>query len=320
MRYPQLIQGDQCVTSISFTGSLVYLEVVLCAAALGVLIFRKQLCDYTWLGCFLAIRLLSSVVLTSLHSAAGHLFSLQLAYNLYFYAYWISFALESVLTLMVVYGIFRLAMAPLKGLQTLGMLVFKWAAGISIAVALGSALTPHTTGINYMIAAVSQLKRTESILTLCLLLFVCFAIRPMGLSYSSRIFGVSLGLGVMATNDLVHSAWIMLNPGLHGVYNQINGVVICLILTTWITYFALPEPKRRMIVLPTTSPFLRWNQISQALGDDPGFVAVGGVPPELFAPAELEVMRRASLKMTPSLAEFPVSTLSDERLSTSRAI
>jgi hypothetical protein len=37
-----------------------------------------------------------------------------------------------------------------------------------------------------------------------------------------------------------------------------------------------------------------------ALGDDPGFVAVGGIPPELFAPAELEVMRRASAKMTPA--------------------
>jgi hypothetical protein len=57
-----------------------------------------------------------------------------------------------------------------------------------------------------------------------------------------------------------------------------------------------------MIVLPTTSPFLRWNQISMALGDDPGFVAVGGVPPELFAPAELEVMHRASLKMIPPSA------------------
>jgi hypothetical protein len=43
-----------------------------------------------------------------------------------------------------------------------------------------------------------------------------------------------------------------------------------------------------------------------ALGDDPGFVAVGGIPPELFAPAELEVMRRASVKMTPAL-EVPAA-------------
>ena len=52
-----------------------------------------------------------------------------------------------------------------------------------------------------------------------------------------------------------------------------------------------------MIILPTTSPFLRWNQISQALGDNPGYVAIAGVPPEMFADAEIEVMKRASRKM-----------------------
>jgi hypothetical protein len=84
---------------------------------------------------------------------------------------------------------------------------------------------------------------------------------------------------------------------MYSIYDVIDGVVICLVLATWTAYFALPEPKRRLIVLPTTSPFLRWNQISQVLGDNPGFVAIGGVPPELFAPAEIEVMQRASLKM-----------------------
>ena len=206
-------------------------------------------------------------------------------------------------------------MAPLKGLQTLGMLVFKWAAGISVAVALGSAFTPNMNGNEYLNAAISQLQRTQSILTLCLLLFVCFAIRPMGLSYSSRIFGISLGLGMMSTNDLVQSAWLSFRPDMQTSYNAINGVVICLIMATWTAYFALPEPKRRIIVLPTTSPFLRWNQISQALGDSPGFVAVGGVPPELFAPAELEVMRRASLKM---VTPFPQHA--EARMGASRAV
>ena len=56
-------------------------------------------------------------------------------------------------------------------------------------------------------------------------------------------------------------------------------------------------------MLPTTSPFLRWNQISEILGDEPGFVAIAGIPPEVFAPAELEIMARASEKMQ-ALSEF----------------
>jgi hypothetical protein len=315
------------VTQHSILAILSNLEVILCFAALCVLVARKQWSDYSALGCFLAVRIVSNVILTYLHFYAKSHYAIDphAGYRAYFYTYWISGAVESVLTLLIVYSVFRLAMEPLKGLQTLGMLVFKWAAGISVAVALGSAVTPGTTGTKYIMDAISQLQRTQSILTLCLLLFVTFAIRPMGLSYSSRIFGVSLGLGIMSTNDLVQSAWLALNPAMDGAYNLINGAVICTILATWIAYFALPEPKRRMIVLPTTSPFLRWNQISQALGDSPGFVAIGGVPPELFAPAELEVMRRASLKMVtpfPSASEriHVAPAPQPERISASAAI
>jgi hypothetical protein len=308
------------VDSISLIGALAYAEDILCVLVLVVLLLRRQWQDYQWLGYFLVVRIISDLLLDFAHSAAGHLFSPRTAYSIYFYAYWIGFAVESLLTLMIVYGVFKLAMAPLKGLQTLGTLIFKWAAGISVAVSLGSVFVPHITGAKYFLAAISQLQRTQSILTLSLLVFVLFAIRPMGLSYKSRIFGVSLGLSIMSITDLVQSTWLMVSPNMHTAFNAINGCVICGILAIWTCYFAMPEPKRRMIVLPTTSPFLRWNQISQALGDDPGFVAVGGVPPEMFASAELEVMRRASLKMPTPVAEFPVSSLSEERLSASRAI
>jgi len=281
------------------------------------LVARKQFAHYWALGTFLALRALSNVVLWVLNRlAAAHPAKATALYYPYFYVYWISFALESVLVLLIVYGLFKLAMAPLKGLQTLGMLVFKWAAGISVAVALGNTFAPHMSGTDYLVAAILQLQRTQSILTLCLLLFVCFAIRPMGLNYGSRIFGVSLGLGIMSTNDLVQTAWMAVHPNsMKGVFNLISGGVICVILVTWAAYFALPEPKRRIIVLPTTSPFLRWNQISQALGDNPGFVAVGGVPPELFAPAELEVMRRASIKMV-----TPFTPQTEARATFSRAV
>jgi len=311
-----LSRGELRLNSISILGTLGNLEVFLCAAALCVLILRKQWADYWALGTFLAVRITSDVVLTYLNKFGVHTFGLKIAYPIYFYVYWASSALESVVALLIVYSLFRLAMAPLKGLQTLGMLVFKWAAGISLLVALGNAFAPNLSGMRFIMNAISQLQRTQSILTLCLLLFVCFAVRPMGLSYSSRIFGVSLGLGMMATNDLVQSAWLALNPKMETTYNTVNGAVICAILVTWTAYFALPEPKRRIIVLPTTSPFLRWNQISQALGDAPGFVAVGGVPPELFSPAELEVMRRASLKMVPPISQ------AEERIgiSASRAV
>ena len=269
-------------------------ECFACASALALILFRGQFRNYLNLSLFLAVRLISGIGLgTLLVWMKAH----KTLYPLYFYVYWISYALEAVLLLMTVYGIYRLAMAPLKGLQRLGMLVFRWAAAISLAVTLGLAFGPHMTSTRFIMRVVAQLQQTSSILTLCLLLFVCFAIRPMGLSHRSRIFGASLGLGILATTNLVVSAWISTGNHMYTWVNVLNGIAICSAFLVWTAYFALPEPKRRMIILPTTSPFLRWNQISQALGDEPGYVAIAGVPPEMFADAEIEVMKRASRKM-----------------------
>jgi hypothetical protein len=281
-------------------GLLSYLEPIFCLLVLISLARSGMARKFIFLTALLSVRLVSGLTCLVILYFAARGIEQHLAYQIYFYVYWSSYAAESVLSLLVIYSIFKLAMAPLKGLQTLGMLVFRWVAAISIAVAIGVALTPHLSGVKFMVSMVTQLQQTSSILTLCLLLFVCFAIRPMGLSYRSRIFGVSLGLGLMATVSLVDSAWLSHNSNMYSTINIINGIVMCLTLCTWSAYFAFPEPKRRLIVLPTTSPFLRWNQISMALGDEPGYVAVGGIPPELFAPAELEVMRRASAKMPSS--------------------
>lgn len=278
-----------------------YFEPILCAMLIVFLLRSKSAREYIYLVALLCVRLACSVICLPLLYFCSRGIEQHLAYRTYFYVYWTSYALEAVLSLMVIYSIFKLAMAPLKGLQTLGMLVFRWVAAISIAVAIGVALTPHLSGIKFMVAMVTQLQQTSSILTLCLLLFVGFAVRPMGLSFRSRIFGVSLGMGLMATINLVDAAWLSHNQDMYSKLSIINGVADCIALLAWSTYFAFPEPKRRIIVLPTTSPFLRWNQISLALGDDPGYVAIGGIPPDVFAPAELEVMRRASAKMSTNL-------------------
>jgi hypothetical protein len=290
------------MTLDAFVNMLSYLEPILCVMVLSLLLRSKEARNYLYLVALLSVKIISSVIcLPVLYLGASwrHVIEPHLAYQIYFYAYWSTYAFEAILSLLVIYSIFKLAMTPLKGLQTLGMLVFRWVAVISIAVAMGVAFSPHVTGMKFMVAMITQLQQSSSILTLCLLLFVCFAIRPMGLSHRSRIFGVSFGLGFLATTNLVQAAWLSHGSNMSSTFSIINGIAICLTLCIWSAYFAFPEPKRRLIVLPTTSPFLRWNQISMALGDEPGYVAVGGIPPELFAPAELEVMRRASAKMPP---------------------
>ncbi len=164
-----------------------------------------------------------SVICIPLLNFSGQVIERHLAYQVYFYVYWTSYALEAILSLLVIYSIFKLAMAPLKGLQTLGMLIFRWVAAISVAVAIGVAVSPHQSGIKFMTAMITQLQQTSSILTLCLLLFVCFAIRPMGLSFRSRIFGISLGLGFLATINLSTRRGSLITPTCTPLFSLING-------------------------------------------------------------------------------------------------
>ena len=280
---------------------LTCLSPILCAILIYLLVRAKVARAYSYLIALLSTKAVSTCALLALLYLVGHGVSNHKLYPYYFYIYWSSFAIEGILSLFVIYGIFLLAMDPLPGLKKLGMLIFRWVGAISVAVALGVAFTPHASGLAFMTATITQLQQTTSILTLCLLLFVCFAIRPMGLSYRSRIFGVSLGLGMMATASLCTAAMISHSGNMYTTFSIVAGLSECFALLTWSTYFAIPEPKRKMILLPTTSPFLRWNQISMVLGDEPGYVALGEVTPDVFAPAELEVMRRASAKMQPAL-------------------
>lgn len=285
------------------------LEIGLTLAAIFYVARSEAARDYWSLTTLLSLRVTAAIIEFSLVGSAGGMLNVHQAYFIYFYVYWVSFGIETLLGVLTIYNIYRSAMAPLKGLQTLGMLMFKWAAAISTVVALAISIGPRVKTTSFLMSAVSQMQRASSVLTLSLLLFVCFAIRPMGLSYRSRIFGVSLGLGVLSTINMIQSAWLASNRSLYTIYNLVEAFAICATLCIWVRYFAMPEPARRMILLPTTSPFLRWNQISEILGHNPGFVAVGGLPPGILAPAELEIMRRASAKSNSSVSQM-VSTSS----------
>src|SRR5690242_13680335 len=98
------------LSSITLISALSYLEMVLCLSALTALLVRKQLKDFGALSCFLAVRVTADVLLTALHSGiVRQRLGDNRAYDIYFFTYWVSFALEAILALLVVYGIFRLA-------------------------------------------------------------------------------------------------------------------------------------------------------------------------------------------------------------------
>ncbi len=219
------------------------------------------------------------------------------AYTMYFYTFWFAFAAASMCSMLLTYTIFRAAMRPLKGLQTLGNIMFLWAAGISLATAVSLAASPLGDQLGQVILVVSQLQRSTAVLIISLVLFVALSIRPMGLSWRSRVFGASLGTMVVSGTNMIQANFQLQAHSLYTTYGLIRLISSCVALCIWAYYFAFPEPKRKFILLPTTSPFHFWNSVSERLGHDPGMVAIGGVAPDVLAGAELEIFRRASIKM-----------------------
>lgn len=218
-----------------------------------------------------------------------------LNYKLFFCIHWSCTGIETLLIIAVVYSVFRSAIAPLPGLHKIGKLVFRWVTVVSALVAVSIAMGPHTAanGDAFLMAfanAVGRIQEGVSVLILCLLLFVCFATKPLGLTYRSRIFGVVLGLGVFATVTLIEAAWIATTQA-QNMYSPVYGystLGACAAFAIWGVYFALPEPERKMILLPTTSPYHFWNRLSEALGDNPGHVALSGVK---LSPVEVTAFR-----------------------------
>jgi len=274
----------------------IFADLIIVVGVLTVMARKRLLREFYFLAAFLFVNLLEdsiSIPLLFFRRSLG--ISPILDYKIYFYSHWIISFAEYALLLLVIYSVFRQAMKPLEGLHRAGKIIFRWVAGVSLLLSVVLALGPHTAGSYSMATFSSQIQQGISVLILCLLLFVCFSTRYLGLTYRSHIFGISLGLGVFATVSLIESAWTAAGP--QTVYSPVfvfSALGSCLTLATWGTYFAMPAPERKMILLPTTSPFFLWNRISEALGDEPGFVAIAGFKPEMLAPAEMTAFTAGS--------------------------
>jgi hypothetical protein len=118
------------------------------------------------------------------------------------------------------------------------------------------------------------LMRSVSLLELCLLAFLCLSMNALRLSVRDMAFGISLGFGVLATNDFVTMALISRYTSLTAPMQFVYETVILLSLATWTIYCTLPEPARKPVLVPVNSTIYRWNEIASALGHTGTQVAV----------------------------------------------
>jgi hypothetical protein len=266
-------------------------EPLLMVVAMVTLLRSREHRRFPALFAYVTVRLTSSVILHLLMQA--HRFiavSEKAVYSCYFYTYWCSYVAGAIVVFLVIQEMFQSSMDPFPGLKWLGTISFRWVACISFVATSAALLTPGGKGNRFVLAIVAQAMRCESIFILSLLLFLMVAAGKLGLSYRSRVFGISFGFGIMAASDLVVSA-AFLHLGHNMLTSTISVVTTSASLVTlavWSAYFFLPEPARRVTVLNASSPLARWNEIATTFGHSTPRAPVVAVPASDFFLQDVE--------------------------------
>jgi hypothetical protein len=245
----------------------------LLTAALTFLFFHKKMgTRFKAMGVYLLLRVISTPILLVLLSG-NNIVRSQLWLISYFYAFWAVYIASAVILFFVCIEIFRAALSSLPGLLKFGVIVFRWAALVSVITTFSTVSFAHR-GILVIADVAYGLMRSVSIIELCLLAFLCLCMNALRLSVRDISFGLSFGFGLMAANDFIHVSlaprFASLTAPLQFVYE--GGILM--VLGLWTAYCAAPAPATQPVVMRANSTIYRWNEIASALGHPGTQVAV----------------------------------------------
>lgn len=230
---------------------------------------------------FLGIRFTSDLLLNVLMHVQLPL-SASTKYYVYFGIYWLSFFIGSIAIFYTVRQAFEHATSPLAGLKKPGRLLFRWIAFTSAIVVIATALHPYGFSLRSIPLGMIELMRCMSMLELSLLAFLAFSVHPLGLSFRSHVFGIGLGLGILATTDMLMAAAAHFGTSMVSYTSLFGEIGMALVFALWSGFLLVPEPQRKTLMMPANSQLLRWNEIASAFGHRSGQVVLTPAPSSFF--------------------------------------
>jgi hypothetical protein len=258
--------------AMSLLGALEFLL----SAVLGFMFWRKGLRKrFPAMGAYLALRVVSTPVLSLL--LMGNLLSSEQMHEVcaraYFFTYWAVYITSAVILFFVCLEVFRAALAALPGLMRFGIVIFRWAAVVSLVVTFSSVSVWHRGFLSIPNIALG-LMRSVSLLELCLLAFLCLSMNALRLSVRDFAFGIALGFGLMSANDFVVVSLMNGTASLTAPLQFVYQSLVLVALGTWVVYAAMPAMAPRPVVMAANSTIYRLNEIASALGHPAPQVAV----------------------------------------------
>ncbi len=242
-------------------------------AALGYLFWSKGLQKrFPAMGNYLLLQIVTKPVLAIAlflqDRPGGDIYS-----PVYYFGFWAVYIASAALLFMVCLEVFRSALSAFSGLVRFGVVIFRWAAVVSVILSLTTVSFAHR-GVLVISDIAYGLMRSVSILELCLLAFLCLSMSALQMPVRDISFGISLGFGVLAANDFVVAALMKTNSTTTEPFQFVYQSVVLGTLGIWAIYAAQPEPARKPVVVAANSTIYRWNEIASALGHKGTNVAV----------------------------------------------
>jgi hypothetical protein len=240
---------------------------------------------YPAMQAYLLVNAVCGALVCTLLGFPGLLGSESTAYCTLF---WVAYGTSGVLTFLTAQQIFRDALEPLPGLRRLALVAFRWVAVVSLALSVVPAIVPLFFHWVSLQITVLQAMRCVSVLEFCLLVFILLSAQGLGISWRSRIVGITLGFGVLAVVDTVCFMFLLrsLSHLLPWLLVRETGSAIAAAL--WLGYLLMPEPKRTAVRLPSSSQLQKWNEIAVALGRPVPHLALGQPDPSPFFLQDVE--------------------------------
>jgi hypothetical protein len=244
-------------------------------AALALLFWRRGFQRrFPATGAYLVLRAVSGVVLLLVLNLESTRWGTDHHLGMfYFFGYFAVYIASAVLLFFICIEVFQSALAAFPGISKLAIVIFRWAAVVSVIVSLTS-ISYGKQGLRIVAEVSFGLMRSVSVLELCLLAFLCLSMNALRLTVRDLSFGIALGFGFMCSGDFIISSLV---ARVNSLTDPLEFVIESLILATlamWIAYCVMPEPAPKPVLMPANSTIYRWNEIASALGHTGTKVAV----------------------------------------------
>jgi len=232
---------------LSLVDYVLWLASPICQIGVLVALFRRGFYkEYPYFFSYSVLQVLST----------GWLLLAQHSVSLYFYGYWISFAIGVVISFAVLQEIFKEAFRPYEALRDLSVILFRWSLLVLVLVGgMWAISTIHAQGRGSITDIVLLADRSVRLMQCGLVFFLLLFSEYLGISRRHVLFGIALGFGLFASVNMLVATG-MAHPGHTMLLRRINMAAYDVAALIWLCYTVLAPSRSTVLAAVRTQ---EWN-------------------------------------------------------------